>query len=170
MKANCPVCGVSVEAQDLQVLKASLKRHCRVKPPKVERPSARPMALNLPLSWTINHSLLSENKFLWAHWRVYQAEKSTWKSLISEPLRPLWGVRLLRSSWQLTRVYGPRQREFDYGNLVGGSAKGVWDALVQLDVLEDDRPSNISVQYLQRQGDIPQTILTLTALELDPGH
>lgn len=170
MKAACPTCGGVVEAAGLKEIRAALKRHCRAAPIKAVRPARNPIPPTIPLSWTFHRPLLSENVFLWAHWRVYQAEKSAWQALLRDPLQPLWGARLLRSSWQLTRVYGPRQRELDYGNLVGGSAKGVWDALVKLQVLEDDRPSNLSVDYRQLRGSDPQTVLTLTSLELAPGH
>ena len=49
----------------------------------------------------------------------------------------------------LTRVIGPRQREYDYGNLVGG-AKHVLDACKTAGLIVDDSPKWCIDVYQQR--------------------
>lgn len=58
-----------------------------------------------------------------------------------------------RRAVTLTRVYSGRQREFDYGNLVGG-LKMVTDSLVRERLLVDDSPKWSEQVYLQRRGPV----------------
>jgi hypothetical protein len=51
----------------------------------------------------------------------------------------------------ITRFIGYRQREYDYGNLVGG-CRPLVDALVRLRWLVDDRPACLLAEYMQRKA------------------
>jgi hypothetical protein len=53
----------------------------------------------------------------------------------------------------VTRLYCGRQRQLDYGNLVGGF-KPAMDAMVQAGWLVDDSPRWLEDHYQQRRSDI----------------
>ena len=53
----------------------------------------------------------------------------------------------------ITRVMGKGQREFDYGNLVGG-CKPIPDVLQELRLIHDDSPKWVTIEYKQRKLEI----------------
>lgn len=63
----------------------------------------------------------------------------------------------------ITRVYGGRQRPFDYANLVGGS-KGLVDAMAIEGLIEGDDPSRLEDHYQQVQGKPIGVTITIEVL------
>ncbi len=51
----------------------------------------------------------------------------------------------------ITRQYGAKKREYDYGNLVGG-CKPLLDAMIKVGLIVDDRPSMLADYYFQRKS------------------
>jgi len=104
------------------------------------------------LPWEIRVPLVikSQNQSMYSHWSTYTRGRDAWQAPLGILLRPVAGLRLPWSEWRITRVWGPRNRELDYGNLVGG-AKPIPDALITAGVIVDDCPANFSCDYLQRK-------------------
>ena len=89
----------------------------------------------------------SQNRFQYAHWRAYAAERDAWFVLLRAHLTPRspapeFPVRI--------RLHSFRTRLLDYANLVGG-AKPIPDALIRLGYLKDDHPRWFHADYHQTQ-------------------
>ncbi len=93
---------------------------------------------------TIKRLLPSQNKSAWSHWRVYAKERDVWYAMIRAKLTP----RKPPEHKVLVAIVSYRNREIDYGNLVGG-AKPIPDALVKLGYLKDDKPKWMECSYKQ---------------------
>lgn len=84
--------------------------------------------------------------------RRYRAERDTWVLLIRNAMQmakvpPARMRRMVR----ITRLFAGREREWDYGNLVGG-AKPAIDAMVIAGLLVDDSPKWSDQAYHQERG------------------
>lgn len=85
------------------------------------------------------------NELLGANWKVRVGNSKTWlskldRAITTRPIKPLTKVRL-----RFTRASGS---EPDHDGLVSGF-KAVQDALVKLDIIINDKPSNIgSPEYV----------------------
>jgi len=90
----------------------------------------------------------SQNNSTYSHWSVYKRGKDGWSMALALLLRPVAGLRLNWSEWQITRCWAPPRRELDYGNLVGG-AKPIPDCLIEAGVIVDDKPAHFSCGYFQ---------------------
>ena len=82
----------------------------------------------------------------------YAAERDAWAwhiraHRLDKRIPVAVGLRRLT----LTRLIGPRGREFDRDNLAGG-LKPVVDSIVRERLLIDDRPEHAEVHYLQERG------------------
>lgn len=152
--ATCPKCAAIIEGS-----LAEITRHvksCGTTPKKREITSGAPAAVtNVPipeLPWTIVVPLLisSQNQSQYSHWSVYKRGKDTWSTALSLLLRPVAGLRLNWSEWEITRCWSPPRRELDFGNLVGG-AKPIPDAMIEMGVIVDDRPANFHCSYVQQR-------------------
>ena len=132
--------------------------------PKAKSKSIDSFELHLP------KEVRSLNKTLKQHWSVRVKDKEEWYMLLkSEALLSLDGV--LRSQpeitfnmWlvskkhiTITRIMGPRQREFDDDNMVGG-CKSLRDATIGLIIKEDTR-KYVHFKYKQVKGERGETII-----------
>lgn len=130
--------------------------------------TGRPTPLpGLPLTFTFDRAVLSQNRTTYAHWSSHHKDKRSWEKHLLPQLGPYQGLLLRWSSWRLTRVYAGRCREYDYANLIGG-AKPLIDLLIEMRILIDDSPGHFLCDYVQEPGDANQTILTL--LEVSDGR
>lgn len=106
-------------------------------------------------------TISSQNNSTYSHWSVYKKGKDSWSMALGLLLRPVAGLRLNWSEWQITRCWAPPRRELDYGNFVGG-CKGPIDCLTEAGVIRDDKPANFSCDYVQtRVSGESYTLFTL---------
>jgi hypothetical protein len=101
----------------------------------------------------------SQNESVWAHWRVYSAEKKKWLALMSALLPKREPPDRLVFLW----IISYRNRELDHMNLVGG-CKPIPDVLKQLGYIKDDSPKWFD--YTVRQELVPKAE-ERTVLEID---
>lgn len=149
----CVTCNKWIESKDF----ADVRRHKCVVAPKVP-------TVELPWTLRINRPVTSQNKTEWAHWSVVRKGRRAWTAELAPLLQhTLAGCQFSYSSWRLTRCYGGRARELDFANFVGG-AKPIPDALQELGVIVDDRPSAFHCEYVQLRVEEP-TCYTLLTLE-----
>lgn len=158
MKATCPTCGFVADSL------AGIAKHAKGCGKKAK---SGPLILVSPrvpqaASWTFpvileggagGRKIPSQNLYKsHDHW-VYAKEAKAWKEHLYQALfeAKLLGASFGWSRWTLTRFYDGREREFDYGNIVGG-AKPIPDALKHHDVIVDDKPSCFKMEYLQVKG------------------
>lgn len=103
----------------------------------------------------------SLNKTLKDHWSVRRRHKEEWRALLISELRKaiIWDIPLTSKKYIIiTRVMKPRQKEFDYDNLVGGNCKQLVDAMKML-IIWDDTAQYVEVKYLQKKGERGSTII-----------
>lgn len=159
----CPNCGQPVESSDLKKGLALAAKHCKTKKPSHRQEQVK-IDLVLPMTWFFDVSIESENEFLWKHWRVYDGIKRKWKTRVSDTIS-IGTPRFWFSQWEITR-YG--SRELDHANLVGGGCKALIDCLKDLDIIEDDKPSNFKCNYLQEKSKDKKTRLRLLSYAYSP--
>lgn len=167
MKSDCPVCGKTHQAGDLRKLLAAVEACCA--PNKKDRGRNKPQFLpakqvpELPAVFELPKRISSQNKTTYSHWKIHYRDKQDWMRLVGTILSPCHGLRLEQSCWSLTRLYGGREKEMDFANLVGG-AKPLIDCLTEYEVIVDDAPTYFTCRYSQERGGHSMTILTLEGL------
>lgn len=117
------------------------------KPGEEAPPGPRVLEAFVPLP------LRSANHFSERHWSARYRERREWELALRAVLgRPRPFARPVAVT--LTRVLGRGERPYDAGNLEGGSAKQLVDALVRLGWLPDDSPRRVRrLACLQDDGD-----------------
>jgi hypothetical protein len=82
----------------------------------------------------------------------YRKQRAEWTMLVQSAMREAaCPAATKRRAITLTRLYSGREREWDYGNLVGG-CKVVIDAMKHAGLLVDDSPKWSDQQYRQERG------------------
>lgn len=167
LASKCPRCGTTHRAKNLTQLKRQIFRCCRKTKGKRREPIRRQRCrltklpdIELPATFCFARTVMSQNRTTYSHWTVHSRDHKDWRKRVSHALRTLRGARFAWSLWLIERVYGPRNREFDFANLVGG-AKPLVDSLIDLDVIEDDSPAHFECAYDQFRGEENMTRLTL---------
>ena len=162
--ARCPKCSKEISGS-----LSDITRHVKTcgrssKKAQVQKVIPGPSLVPPPaLPWEIRVPLMisSQNQSQYSHWSVYKRGKDSWSMALGLLLRPVAGLRLNWSEWQITRVWAPPRRELDYGNLVGG-AKPIADCMIEMGVIVDDCPANFSCDYDQlRTAKESYTLITL---------
>lgn len=157
MKVTCPTCGFVADSL------AGISKHAKTCGKKAK---SQPLLLSSPTpamasGWVLplrmeggpsGRKIPSQNLYKSHDRWAYIHEAKTWKAHLHPALfdAKLVGANFYWSSWILTRVYGGREREFDYGNLVG--SKVIPDALKYHGVIKDDAPKHFHMEYKQRPG------------------
>ena len=125
--------------------------------PKVKSKPIDSFTLHLP------KQIRSLNNTLKDHWSVRGKYKEDWGMLLLSELKRA-GYYKMRKNWlplkkhiTITRIMGPRQREFDHDNLVGG-CKSLVDAMKGR-LIKDDTAEYVSVKYRQVEGERGGTII-----------
>lgn len=94
----------------------------------------------------------SQNQGRHDHWSRAARHRKRWAQVLRIHLRGMIPAAPWVKAWcRITRIYGGRSRDFDFGNLVGG-AKPVPDALIELGVIADDNPRQFACEYVQRKA------------------
>lgn len=162
MKANCPVCGKTQEADSLDNLKKLIKNCCKrgrvVK--HVREVFYDGPRFTLPFEAVFHRSVASQNKSTYTHWTVYNRDKKDWLRQVRQVFGAYEGINLWWSSWSITREYHYPNRRMDYANFVGG-CKPLIDALIICRVIKDDSDPHFLCSYEQKLGEATRTILTL---------
>lgn len=159
MKARCPKCQQDVTGSLEECMRhvdsCGLKKTKKTKiRPDEAYGDCRPNMPVLPLALTCERATQSQNAYKSKHFWFYTNDAKGWLNY----LRPIaidlniLGLGLVWSSWRITRIFGGRQRAFDYGNLVGG-CKPLPDALINLGIIVDDDPAHFTCAYEQREAD-----------------
>lgn len=82
----------------------------------------------------------------------YRSQRGMWKLLVRHAMQEARvPTATKKRTIALTRLYSGREREWDYGNLVGG-CKVVLDAMVDAGLLVDDSPKWSEQIYKQERG------------------
>ena len=163
LQSACSVCMKVHAADTLAALQKAVRNCC--KKTKIVRPTPNFIpetffSLTAPLEVTFERRVLSQNKTTYSHWTVYAQDKTDWiKHWVRQasPFRP-W--MLLKSEWELIDLRGPGDKEYDYGNLVGG-AKNLADLLVSRYVIKDDAPKYFKCTYSSQKHSHSGTTLRL---------
>jgi hypothetical protein len=119
------------------------------------------LILRIPESWA---RIQSQNVRDRRHWSAAAKEKKRWMHALRAALigrLPRNPPAFVQAS--ITRIYGGRAREMDLANMIGG-CKGLVDCLVQLRLIQDDKPSCFNCEYIQccAQDDWRGTVIELT--------
>lgn len=157
MKVTCPTCGFVADSL------LGIAKHAKTCGKKTK---SAPLVLSgrqspMATSWSLpirmeggpsGRKIPSQNLFKTHEWQVYASTAKLWKAHLHPALfeAKLVGANFYWSSWVLTRLYSGREREFDYGNLVG--SKVIPDALKYHGVIKDDSPKHFHMEYKQRPG------------------
>jgi hypothetical protein len=161
--APCPKCGTPITGSLAEITR-HVKSCGRTSKQRTSKPGAPQGAVSEApvLPWEIRVPLMisSLNQSQYSHWSVYKRGKDSWSTALSLLLRPVAGLRLNWSEWQITRAWAPPRRELDYLNLVGG-CKPLADIMIERGVIVDDCPTNFHCDYFQRRGSVSCTVITL---------
>ena len=152
--APCNKCGATIEGSLAEIVRHIKK--CGTTPKRREIKPGAPGAViagaipRLPWTVAVPLSISSLNQSQYSHWSVYKKGKDTWSMALSMLLRPVAGLRLNWSEWEITRCWSHPHREMDFGNLVGG-AKPIPDAMIEMGIIVDDKPANFHCIYVQQR-------------------
>lgn len=82
----------------------------------------------------------------------YRNARTLWQMLVSEQMRAS-SCKAAKGKRRIvyTRIMGPREREWDFDNLVGGG-KMVFDAMIRAGLLIDDSAKWCEREYRQERG------------------
>lgn len=104
---------------------------------------AEPIILVLPVK------LLSKNSRDKLHWRRRNELKNEYKAIIDIKYRKPETPQV-RQRVTVTRLKGPRERDFDEQNIGAGSAVELIDALTAAGYWRDDSPTWLETEFKQR--------------------
>ncbi len=171
MRCTCPHCHLPV-AGTMEEITLHLKKCGVVEKPKraPQRPERRLGCElpELPIIFRLSRPTPSQNSTTGWHWTKKAAEARAWVADLRLHViaAKLENARLEWSCWRIERCYARPGRQFDFGNLVGGS-KPIVDAFGPrgLNVIEDDSPDHVEVVYEQRLVDPAHTGTIITLVD-----
>lgn len=169
LRTTCPKCGRVLESDSLEGLNKLASKCCKSKAKKTVGAVPRVLRETAPATWQVSfdRAPLSQNKTTYSPWYVHHNDKKNWLRRMTE-VAPYLGGTYWYSEWEVTRVYGPRNKEMDTANLVGG-LKGFFDCLKDTSIIVDDAPKHFKANYLQLKGESNMTILRLLAYRFKEG-